>query len=259
MVYNFRKMDDNIFKTSLQGLGRDVTNYYTQETDRILVEPNSSYDGGKIYCKADSWIKRGDIIKISDNWYVISQLSNLASDIFNVGTITLCDVYLTVKLGQFVYEVPAVASKYSGSSNVRGIIDDSVEGKLSFITGWHEEFNNVNDNPYVVLFGKVWQIGDMMNVNNVVNVYCKGAETLPKAQIGISPISLTGTIGERIEVKPYWLNTTENKEITISVNNNEVAEIDNKGRVHFLRRGTVNIVAVGENGTMYISPNITVR
>lgn len=259
MVYNFRKMDDNIFKTSLQGLGRDVTNYYTQETDKILVEPNSSYDGGKIYCKADSWIKRGDIIKISDNWYVVSQLSNLASDIFNVGTITLCDVRLILQLGDFTYEVPAVASKYSGSSNVRGIIDDSVEGKLSFITGWHEEFDDLDNNPYVVLFGKLWQIGDMMNVNNVVNVYCKGAEALPKAQIGMSRIDKVQNIGAYLEPKFYLLNTTETDTITVSVNNDDVAQVVN-GKIHCIRRGTFNIVATcNKDGAMYISPNITVK
>lgn len=258
MVYNFRKMDSDVFKTNLKGLGRDVVSYYTKQTDRILVEPNSSYDGGKIYCKSDSWIKRGDIIKISDNWYVVSQLSNLASDVFNVGTITLCDVYLTLKLGNYVYEVPAVASKYSGSSNVRGIIDDSVEGKLSFITGYHSEFDAVSDNPYVTLFGKVWQIGDIMNVNNVVNVYCQGCETLPNPQIGISPVESSYKLGDRFNVKAYWLNTTTGGELTYRVNTGN-AEIDENGNVHCIGRGSFNVVVVGEDGTMYVSPNISVK
>ena len=260
MVYNFKKMDASVFKEQLKGLGRDVVSYYTKETDRVLVEPNSSYDGGKLYCYKDSWIQRGDIISISNNWYVVSNLSNLASDIYNVGTITLCDVYLTVQLGNYVYEVPAVASKYSGSSNVRGIIDDSVEGKLSFITGYHKEFDEVTGNPYVALFGKIWQIGDMMNVNNVLNVYCQGASSVPKAKIGISPVESTYKMGDKIDVKSYWLNTNDNKEIKISVNDKAVAEVDAQGKIHFLRRGTVNIVATcEENGIMYISPNITVK
>lgn len=259
MVYNFKKIDAGMFKTNMDGLGREVTSYYTKETDRVLVEPNSSYDGGKIYCYKDSWIKRGDIISISDNWYVVSNLSNLASDIFNVGTITQCDVYLILKLGDFTYEVPAVASKYSGSSNVRGIIDDSVEGKLSFITGYHKEFDEVNDNPYVVLFGKVWQIGDIMNVNNVVNVYCQGAEKLPKAQIGMSPVEKTYNLGDKFKVDFYWLNTTENAEMTYSINTDK-ATINSKGEVHCVDRGTFNIVAMGaKDGAMYISPNITVK
>lgn len=259
MVYNFKKVDASIFKSNMDGLGREVVSYYTKKTDKVLVEPNSSYDGGKIYCYKDSWIKRGDIISISDNWYVVSQLSNLASDVFNVGTITLCDVTLTVKLGDFVYEIPAVASKYSGNSNVRGIIDDSVEGKLSFITGYHKELDELNDNPYVVMFGKVWQIGNLMNVNNVLNVYCQGSESVPKAQIGMSPIELTQSIGNRLDVKLYWLNTTDNFEITLSTTDETIAEVDNNGRIHFLRRGSVNIVGIcKENGVMYISPNITV-
>ena len=260
MIYNFRKMDNEIFKSNLQGLGREVQNYFTQEKEKVLVEPNSSYDGGKIYCRSDSWIKRGDIINVSNNWYVVSNLSNLASDIYNVGTITLCDVTLTLQLGKYVYQIPAVASKYSGSSNVRGIIDDSVEGKISFITGYHKELDELSDNPYVVMFGKVWQIGNLMNVNNVLNIYCEGAEQAPKAQIGMSPIKTEYSLGDRQEVKFYWLNTTEQNTITYSVNNDDVAEIDNQGRVHFLRRGTVNIVATcPENGIMYISPNIKVK
>lgn len=260
MIYNFNKMDKQIFESNLQGLGREVEHFFTQEKDKILVEPNSSYDGGKIYCKAGSWIKRGDIIKLSNNWYVVSNLSNLASDIFNVGVITLCDVELTVELGNYVYQIPAVASKYSGNSNVRGIIDDSVEGKISFITGYHQQLDELNDNPYVVMFGKVWQIGNLMNVNNVLNVYCQGAVTAPKAKIGMSPIKTEYALGERQEVKFYWLNTTEKNTITYSVNNDDVAEIDNQGRVHFLRRGTVNIVATcPETGVMYISPNIRVK
>ena len=259
MIYNFKKIDAGMFKSNMDGLGREVVSYYTKETDKVLVEPNSSYDGGRIYCYKDSWIKRGDIISISDNWYVVSQLSNLASDIFNVGTITLCDVYLTLKLGNFTYEVPAVASKYSGSSNVRGIIDDSVEGKLSFITGYHEEFDQVSDNPYVALFGKIWQIGDIMNVNNVVNVYCQGAEQLPKAQIGMSPVDREYNIGDKFDVKFYWLNTTTNQDIRYYINT-DMAEVDLDGRIHCTRRGSFNVVAVcDKNGTMYISPNITVK
>ena len=259
MVYNFKRIDAGMFKTNMDGLGREVKNYYTHETDKVLVEPNSSYDGGKIYCYKDSWIKRGDIISISDNWYVVSNLSNLASDIFNIGTITLCDVYLTLELGDFTYEVPAVASKYSGSSNVRGIIDDSVEGKLSFITGHSAEFDEVTNNPYVALFGKIWQIGDIMNVNNVVNVYCQGAETLPKAKIGMSPCERTYNLGDRFKVKFYWLNTMEGKEMTYSINT-DMATIDQNGNVHCVDRGVFNIVATGaKDGAMYISPNITVR
>lgn len=259
MIYNFKRIDANAFKSNMEGLGREVRSYYTDEVDKVLVEPNSSYDGGKIYCYKDSWIKRGDIISISDNWYVVSNLSNLASDVYNIGTITLCDVYLTLKLGNFVYEVPAIASKYSGSSNVRGIIDDSVEGKLSFITGYHEEFDMVNDNPYVSLFGKIWQIADVMNVNNVVNVYCSGAEQLPRKQIGMSPVERTYSLGDKFNVKFYLLNSTEGETMTYSINT-DAATINDKGEVHCVRRGSFNIVAVGDDtGTMYISPNIIVK
>lgn len=259
MVYNFKKVDATVFKDQMKGLGRDVVNYYTKETDKVLVEPNSSYDGGKIYCYKDSWIKRGDILSVSDNWYVVSNLSNLASDVFNVGTITLCDVYLTVELGSFTYEVPAVASKYSGNANVRGIIDDSVEGKLSFITGYHAEFDEVSGNPYVALFGKIWQIGDMMNVNNVLTVYCKGAESLPKPKIGMSPVEKTYSLGDRFDVKFYWLNTTTNEDIRYYINTSS-AVVDTTGRIHCTERGTFNVVAICDaTGTMYISPNITVK
>lgn len=261
MIYNFKKIDANMFKSNMDGLGRETTNYYTNETDRILVEPNSNFDGGKIYCYKESWIKRGDIISISDNWYVVSQLSNLASDIFNVGVITLCDVFLTVQLGNFTYRIPAVASKYSGNSNVRGIIDDSAEGKLSFITGYSDKFEEIKGNPYVVMFGKMWQIGDYMNVNNVLTVYCEGAtSTGLKAEIGMSPIETSYKVGDRIKPEFYLLNTTKTGEITLSTSNNTIAEVDSQGRIHFLRRGSVNIVATSNvDGAMYISPNITVK
>lgn len=248
-----------MFKSQLDGLGRDVTSFYTKETDKVLVEPNASFDGGKIYCRKESWIKRGDIISVSDNWYVVSNLSNLASDVYNIGTITLCDVTMIVELGKFTYELPAVASKYSGSSNVRGIIDDSVEGKLSFITGYNEAFDNIKGNPYVVLFGKVWQIGDTMNVNNVVNVYCQGAEYLPEPKIGMSPVEKTYKVGDRFNVKFYWLNSAEKDEIRWEVNTG-VATIDDNGRVHCQGRGSFNIVGRGINtGTLYISPNIVIK
>ena len=259
MIYNLKKVDAQMFKTQMDSFGRDIVSFYTKETDRILVEPNSSYDGGKIYCRKDSWVNRGDIISISDNWYLISNLSNLASDVYNVGTITLCDVTLTVELGDFTYEVPSVASKYSGSSNVRGIIDDSVEGKLSFITGYHKEFDDIVGNPYVVLFGKVWQIGDTMNVNNVMNVYCQGAEQLPQPKIGMSKVETKCKLGDRFKVKMYWLNTTETEPITYSVNMG-IATIDQSGNVHCTGRGTFNIVGTGTvSGKMYISPDITVK
>lgn len=262
MVYNFKKIDDNLFKTNLDGVGREVVNYYTKETDRVLVEPNSQFDGGKIYCKKDSWIKRGDVISVSDNWYVVSQLSNLASEVFNIGVITLCDVTLVLKLNEFVYEVPAVASKYSSNANVRGIIDDSVDGQISFICGYDEAFEQeVNDSPYIVMFGKVWQVGNIMNVNHIINVRCKGVtEDKPRPDIGMSPVNLTPKVGDYQEVKFYTLNATSNDPITLDVNDKSIAEIDNSGRVHYLKKGSVNIVGRCEKtGAIYISPNITVK
>lgn len=259
MVYNLKKVDAQMFESQINGLGRDVTSFYTKETDKILVEPNSSYDGGKIYCRKESWIKRGDIISISDNWYLVSNLSNLASDVYNVGTITLCDVRLTIELGDFTYEVPSVASKYSGSSNVRGIIDDSVEGKLSFITGYHKGFDNIKGNPYVALFGKIWQIGDTMNVNNVMNVYCQGADILPEYKIGMSEVETNHKLGDRFDVKFYSLNTTEPEEIRVAISG-VCAKIDNSGKIHCTGRGVFNITGTGvKSGNFYISPDITVR
>lgn len=244
----------------LDGMGRNIVNFYDNMEDRILVEPNSNYDGGKIYCRKGSWLQRGDIIKVLGRWYLVNQLSNLASDVFDVGVITLCDATLNVKLGTFVYEVPAVVSKYSGNSNVRGVIDDSVAGKLSFMTGFHENFKKVKDNPCFLLYGKVWQIADYMNVNNIATVYCSGVETQPSMkQIGMSQIERTYHVGDRVEVKFYWLNSAEDLPIRYYVNNDDVAEVDSEGRIHFIRTGRVTIVATAEDGTLFDSPQITVR
>ena len=161
MFYSAKKIDDTIFTTTINTVGREITNYHTGATDTVLVEPNANLDGGKIYCRSNSWLKRGDIIKLSGNWYVVNHLSNLASDVYNAGSITMCDVVLKMRIGYFVYEIPAVASKYSGNSNVRGIIDDSVEGQLNFITGYDELFDSLDSNPCVNVFGKVWQIFGM--------------------------------------------------------------------------------------------------
>ena len=51
MIFNIKKIDDNMFTTTIDNLGREVVNYYTNQTDIVLVEPNSQLDGGKIYCK----------------------------------------------------------------------------------------------------------------------------------------------------------------------------------------------------------------
>lgn len=260
MLYNVRKVDDNFFQTTIGSLGRDVVNYYTGETTRVIVEPNGNLDGGKIYCRSDCWIKRGDIIKVSGEWYVVNHLSNLASDVFNVGVITRCDVKLKMRLGRFVYEVPAVASKYNGNSNVRGIIDDSVDGKLSFITGYEERFDELDDNPCITVFGKVWQIGDFLNVNNVMTVYCQGAGNVPN-EICIEPIPLTYKVGDTIDLKLHVLNTTDDKipdDVKIQISGIGMATVDGT-TIKFLKTGLTSIMITSTKlQTYYVSPEIKV-
>lgn len=259
MIYNVKKVDDDFFRTTIDSLGKDVVNYYTGETDRVIVEPNANLDGGKIYCRSESWIRRGDIIKVSGEWYVINHLSNLASDVFNVGVITRCDVALKMRLGYFVHEIPAVASKYNGNSNVRGIIDDSVEGKLSFITGYHEEFDKLTNNPKVVVFGKVWQIGDYMNVNNVMTVYCQGTSASP--EICIESIPLEYKVGDTIDLKVHVLNTAKDtvpSDLKIQVSGIGMATIDGT-KITFLKTGLTSIMLTStELQNYYVSPEIKV-
>lgn len=261
MIFNIKKIDDNMFTTTIDNLGREVVNYYTNQTDIVLVEPNSQLDGGKIYCKKESWIQRGDIINVSDNWYVVSQLSNLASDTYNVGVITLCDVKLLIRLGNFVYNIPAVASKYSGNSNVRGIIDDSIDGKLSFITGYHKEFDELTDNPCINVFGKIWQIGNYLNVNNVMTVYCEGTSGI-NPEIGIEPIPLTYKVGDTIDIKVHVLNTTNNAvpdDLKITLAGVGMGTIDGT-TITFTKSGITGItVSSSTLKTYYTTPNIIIK
>ena len=261
MIYNIKRVDDNFFCTTIGSLGKDVVNYYTGQTDRVIVEPNANLDGGKIYCRSESWIRRGDIIKVNGNWFVVSHLSNLASDVFNVGVITMCDVKLKMRLGNFVHELPAVASKYNGNSNVRGIIDDSTEGQLNFITGYCEEFDKLKDNPCITVFGKVWQIGDFLNVNNVLTVYCQGASSAIGEEICIEPIPLTYKVGDSIDLKVHVLNTADDtipKDLKITVAGVGVGKVDGT-TVTFNKTGLTNIMIQSSTlGTFYMTPEIRI-
>lgn len=260
MIYNVKKIDDNIFRTTIDNLGRDVVNYHTGETAKVLVEPNANLDGGKIYCKSDSWIKRGDIIKLSGEWYVVNHLSNLASDVFNAGSITRCDVTLTMKIGYFVYEIPAVASKYSGNSNVRGIIDDSVEGQLNFITGYDKLFDKLKNNPCVNVFGKVWQIGDFLNVHNVMTVYCQGAGSV-NPEFAIKPIPLEFKLGDSIDLDVHILNYGPNElppDTKITLSGKDMGDVIGN-TVTFTKTGITSIViSSDELKAYYVTPDIKV-
>lgn len=260
MIYSVKRIDDNIFRTTIDHVGRDIVNYHTGETAKVLVEPNANLDGGKIYCKSDCWLKRGDIIKLSGDWYVVNQLSNLASDVYNAGTITRCDVTLTLKIGYFVYEIPAVASKYSGNSNVRGIIDDSVEGQLNFITGYDELYTRLTNNPYVNVFGKVWQIGDFLNVNNVMTVYCQGAGTV-SPDLCIEPIPLEYKLGDSIELKVHTLNYGPNElpdDLEIKLSGKDMGDVSGN-TVTFTKTGVTSIVIQSKYlGAYYVTPDIKV-
>lgn len=261
MKYSVNKIDDDFFRTTLNRAGKDVVSYYTGETDKIIVEPNANLDGGKIYCRSESWIKRGDIIKVNGNWYVVNHLSNLASEVYNVGVITICDVYLQIRLGKFVYHVPAIASKYGGNSNARGIIDDSVEGRLTFITGYTKEFDELDNNPCISVFGKVWQIGDFLNVNNVMTVYCEGKQGYIAPELCIEPIPMTYKVGDSIDLKVYVLNTTDNDipdDLKITVSGIGMGKVDGT-TVTFNKTGLTNImIQSAELKTFYMTPEIRV-
>ena len=261
MFYSAKKIDDNIFRTTIDSVGREIVNYHTGETDTVLVEPNANLDGGKIYCRSESWLKRGDIIKLSGDWYVVNHLSNLASDVYNAGAITRCDVLLRMKIGYFVYEIPAVASKYSGNSNVRGIIDDSVEGKLSFITGYDKLFDQLTSNPCVNVFGKVWQIGDYLNVNNVMTVYCQGASSTVNPDLCIKPIKLEYKLGESVDLDIYTLNYGPNilpDDIEIKLSGQNMGDVSGN-TVTFTTTGVTSIVIQSKLlGAYYVTPDIKV-
>ena len=262
MIYNIKKMDDSIFTSSIQHVGREVVNYYTGETEKVIVEPNGSLDGGKIYYRNDSWIKRGDIIKVSGEWYVVNDASNLASDVYNVGVITRCDVELTLRLGDFVYNVPAVASKYSGNSNVRGIIDDSVDGQLSFITGYDNKFKLLTDNPCVTVFDKVWQIGNYLNVNKVLTVYCKGVEHTTFPELCIEPIPLVIKVGDTIDLNVHVLNKVTSGlpgDLKVTLSGNNMGVITGTS-IQFTKVGACTItIQSKELGTYYTSPSIAIK
>ena len=260
MIYNIKKIDDDIFRNSIDHIGREVECYYSGQKDKVLVEPNGSLDGGKIYCRNTSWIKRGDIIKVSGEWYVVMHMSNLASDIYNVGVINRCDVALKLRLGRFVYDVPAVASKYSGNSNVRGVIDDSIEGQLSFITGYHSDFDAMTDNPCITVFGKVWQIGNYLNVNNVMTVYCQGVQGSPRPELCVRPIALEYKVGDSVELDIQVLNTTatdipDDLRITLSGN---VGTIQGN-KITFTKSCITSIMIASTSlNTYYVTPDIKV-
>ena len=260
MFYSAKKIDDNIFRTTINSVGREIVNYHTGALDTVLVEPNANLDGGKIYCRSDSWLKRGDIIKLSGDWYVVNHLSNLASDVYNAGAITRCDVILTMKIGYFVYEIPAVASKYSGNSNVRGIIDDSIEGQLSFITGYDELFTRLDSNPCVNVFGKVWQIGDFLNVNNVMTVYCQGMSN-PQADLCIKPIPLEYKLGDSIDLEVHTLNYGPNElphDLEIKLSGKDMGDV-NGNTITFTKTGVTSIVIQSKYlGAYYVTPDIKV-
>lgn len=260
MFYSAKKIDDTIFTTTINTVGREITNYHTGATDTVLVEPNANLDGGKIYCRSNSWLKRGDIIKLSGNWYVVNHLSNLASDVYNAGSITMCDVVLKMRIGYFVYEIPAVASKYSGNSNVRGIIDDSVEGQLNFITGYDELFDSLDSNPCVNVFGKVWQIGDFLNVNNVMTVYCQGAGSV-NPDICIKPIALEYKLGDSVDLDIHVLNYGPNivpDDVTIKLSGIDMGDVSGN-TVTFTKTGITSIVIQSKLlGAYYVTPDIKV-
>lgn len=260
MIYSVKKIDDDIFRTSVDHVGREVVNYHTGAKDKVLVEPNSTLDGGKIYCRSESWLKRGDIIKLSGEWYVVNDLSNLASDVYNAGTITRCDVALTMRIGYYVYEIPAVASKYSGNSNVRGVIDDSVEGKLSFITGYDKLFEKLTTNPCVNVFGKVWQIGDYLNVNNVMTVYCQGAGSV-NPELCIEEIPEQVKLGDSIELKIHTLNYGPNElpdDIEIKLSGQNMGDVSGH-TVTFTKTGVTSIVVQSKFlNAYYVTPDIKV-
>jgi hypothetical protein len=185
----------------------------------------------------------------------------LASDVYNVGAITRCDVSLLMRLGYFVYDIPAVASKYNGNSNVRGIIDDSTEGQLNFITGYHEEFDKLTDNPCVTVFGKVWQIGNYLNVNKVLTVYCQGRQGATQPELCIKPIPTTVKVGDTIDLDIYVLNTTANdipSDLKITVSG-DYATV--KGhQVTFTKSGITSIMLTSQMlGDYYVTPDIQVN
>ena len=263
MIYNVKKMDDQMFRNTIEGMGRTVTNYYTNETDTVLVEPNGQLDGGKVYCRSDSWIKRGDIIKVSGEWYLVNDISNLASDVYNVGVITRCDVELKIRLGKFVYMMPCVVSKYSGNSNARSIIDDSVEGQLSFITGYREAWDDLTKSPTVNVFGKAWRVGNALNVNNVMTVYCQGREDVVNAEIGIEPIAYEYKVGDTVDLSIHILNLSDYKnklpdDLVISVAGTGIAKVSGT-KVTFTGRGkTFILISSASLGANYQTEYINV-
>lgn len=260
--YKLVQLNKRQFERQCNIEGQEVLNFSKDITEKVIFGKTSnsrtSQDKAMIYYRVDGSIEKGDIIYYGDYYYVVINENYHENEAWRKSAMVKCNTIWNI----FGQKVPLVASDLSSPNPTNGSFSSTINGTINFYTKdipiLHEKIG-VNDIFYD--FGGCYKLVNKFFVDGLAYLYFE--RTTADAAVSLE-MTYTGNLQYEISEKKIplyffvgYIGTSGNHyvptaKIRYTVDNQEIAIIDENGYLIPLSEGTikVNASATGyiENG-----------
>lgn len=287
MNYNrIIRSNEKQFAASLKREGQTILNYNKNIEELVLFNKiknsRSAQDKLSIYYSVSTSIKKGDVLFFKGEYYIVLNENYPENEVWRNSTLMKCNTTWNL----FGKVVPLVASELSSpspNSGSAGIAVNSIGGAVNFYTSDIELLHtNVGLNDVFYDFGGTYKLINKFFVDGLAYIYLQRDRTISatmfemyytgnyqyKISNGSVPLLFTvGKYATSAAESNYYVPTAK---IKYSVNNPEIATVDENGIMAMHQTGEITITATStgyiENGAAVdssdhynLSKTVTIR
>ena len=270
MNYNFlQSINRKQFEKTMKLEGQTVFNVNKNVEETIFFSKTkngkTSQDRLSIYCNAECSIKKGDILKFKDRYYIVLNENYYENDIWRHSILVKCNSIWTL----FGQTVPLVASDLGSTSPSNGTFLSTISGTFNLYTSdmqiLHEKIN-IDDSFFD--FGGVYKLVNKFFIDGMAYLYFqRGLLSPTEPSINRDGNSIAFKLSDGSTALIYYVGDKETKfylpgaKLNYSVSDESVATIDENGVLTFIAAGKVSVTVTStvtlENGGEYKVYNIS--
>ena len=257
---NIVKFNKKQFEYACNKHGLDIYNVTKGITEKVLFQKTNntktSQDKASIFYYADGSIKKGDILKFNDEYYITINMNYPENEAWRNSTLIKCNTVWNL----FGETLPIVSSDLSSPNPRNGIIGGVINLYTQDIPLLHKKLN-VND--YFYDFGGCYKLINKFYVDGLAYLYFQRDTHNQNINYTLKNANNTTAVTKPTELKFYLSCESSDKsyylptaEITYTSSDETIAKVEN-GYIIPVSEGAVTITAsckyVFENGNSVTS------